>query len=32
MDREHGATEAAAFVRQVDFPPSNIAFDGQFDR
>ncbi len=32
MDREHGATEAAAFVRRVDFPPSAIAFDAQFDR
>ncbi len=32
MDREHGATEAADFVRSVDFKPSDIAFDGQFDR
>ncbi len=32
MDREHGATEAAAFVKKIDFKPSNIAFDGQFDR
>ena len=32
MDREHGATEACDFVRSVDFKPSNIAFDGQFDR
>jgi sugar phosphate isomerase/epimerase len=32
MDREHGATEAAAFVRRVDFAPSAIAFDAQFDR
>ncbi len=32
MDREHGATEAAAFVRKVDFPPSAISFDSQFDR
>jgi sugar phosphate isomerase/epimerase len=32
MDREHGATEAAAFVRKVDFAPSKIAFDSQFDR
>lgn len=31
MDREHGATEAAAFVRRLDFPPSDIAFDGQFE-
>jgi sugar phosphate isomerase/epimerase len=32
MDREHGATEAAAFVKKVDFAPSKIAFDSQFDR
>ncbi len=32
MDREHGATEAAAFVRRIDFKPSEIAFDAQFDR
>ena len=32
MDREHGAAEAAAFVRKLDFKPSNIAFDAQFDR
>ncbi len=32
MDREHGATEAAAFVRKADFKPSAIAFDAQFDR
>ena len=32
MDRDHGAAEAAAFVRRVDFPPSKIAFDAQFDR
>jgi sugar phosphate isomerase/epimerase len=32
MDRRHGALEAAAFVRKLDFPPSNIAFDAQFDR
>jgi sugar phosphate isomerase/epimerase len=31
MDREHGAAEAAAFVKKVDFKPSNIAFDAQFD-
>ncbi|MEM8496054.1 MAG: sugar phosphate isomerase/epimerase, partial [Planctomycetota bacterium] len=31
MDREHGATEAAAFVKKIDFPRSDIAFDGQFD-
>ncbi len=30
MDREHGAAEAAAFVRRVDFPPSDLVFDAQF--
>jgi len=32
MDREHGAREACDFVRRIDFPPSDIAFDAQFDR
>ncbi len=32
MDRAHGATEAAAFVRKVDFPPSALAFDAAFDK
>ena len=32
MDREHGAREAAAFVKRIDFEPSAIAFDAQFDR
>jgi sugar phosphate isomerase/epimerase len=32
MDREHGATEAAAFVKKVNFAPSKFAFDAQFDR
>jgi sugar phosphate isomerase/epimerase len=32
MDRDHGAAEAAAFVRKTDFKPSAIAFDAQFDR
>jgi sugar phosphate isomerase/epimerase len=32
MDREMGAAEAAAFVKKVDFAPSNIVFDAQFDR
>lgn len=27
MDREHGGREAAAFVKQLDFAPSNVAFD-----
>ena len=30
MDREHGASEAAAFVRRLDFPPSTRAFDAAF--
>lgn len=30
MDREFGATEAAAFVKRLDFPPSDIVFDAQF--
>lgn len=32
MDREFGATEAAAFVRKLNFKRSAIAFDAQFDR
>lgn len=32
MDREHGATEAAAFVRRIDFKPSDLAFDAAFAR
>lgn len=32
MDREAGATESAAFVKKLDFAPSNIVFDAQFDR
>lgn len=32
MDREHGAKEAAEFVRKVDFPPSNVAFDAAFEK
>ena len=32
MDRIHGATEAAAFVRRLDFPPSAVAFDAAFDK
>ncbi|MDX2146241.1 MAG: sugar phosphate isomerase/epimerase family protein [Planctomycetota bacterium] len=31
MDRVHGATESAAFVRQIDFTPSNRAFDAAFE-
>lgn len=30
MDRIHGATEAAAFVRRLDFQPSTVAFDAAF--
>ena len=32
MDREHGATEAAAFVKRKDFKPSNLAFDAAFEK
>jgi hypothetical protein len=32
MDREHGAKEACAFVRKVDFPRSARAFDASFDK
>jgi sugar phosphate isomerase/epimerase len=32
MDREAGAAEACKFVKSVDFPPSEIVFDAQFDR
>ena len=32
MDREHGATEAAAFLRKLDFAPSAIAFDAAFEK
>ena len=32
MDREHGAREACAFVKNIDFKPSAIAFDAQFDK
>ena len=30
MDREFGATEAAAFVRRLDFPQSDLRFDAAF--
>lgn len=30
MNREHGAEEACGFVRDVDFPPSDIDFDAAF--
>ncbi len=32
MDREFGAKEACEFVRKVDFPASNIAFDAAFEK
>ncbi len=32
MDREHGAAEAAAFLRRLDFAPSAVAFDAAFER
>ncbi|HEY3283560.1 MAG TPA: sugar phosphate isomerase/epimerase family protein [Armatimonadota bacterium] len=32
MDREHGAREAAAFVKKLDFEPSNVAFDAAFEK
>jgi sugar phosphate isomerase/epimerase len=30
MDREFGAAESCAYVKRIDFPPSNIIFDAQF--
>jgi len=30
MDREHGAAEAAAFVKKLDFKTSGVAFDAAF--
>lgn len=32
MNRDHGAAEAADFVRKVDYPRSQFSFDAQFDR
>ena len=32
MDRVHGATESAAYVRRLDFPASAVAFDAAFDK
>ncbi len=32
MDREHGAAESAEFVKNVDFKPSERAFDSAFDK
>jgi sugar phosphate isomerase/epimerase len=31
MDREHGAAEAARFVREIDFEPSRRSFDAAFE-
>ncbi|MDD4636974.1 MAG: sugar phosphate isomerase/epimerase [Bacteroidales bacterium] len=31
MDRDRGAKEACEFVRRIDFPPSEIAFDAAYD-
>ena len=30
MDRDHGAADAAAFLRRTDFPPSSVIFDAAF--
>jgi sugar phosphate isomerase/epimerase len=32
MDREFGAKEACEFVRKVDFPSSDVAFDAAFEK
>jgi len=32
MNREHGAREACEFVREIDFAPSQVAFDSAFDK
>ena len=32
MHREHGAREAAQFVRTLDFTPSSVAFDAAFEK
>jgi sugar phosphate isomerase/epimerase len=32
MDRIHGATEASAFVRKLDFAPNQAAFDAAFSK
>lgn len=31
MDREHGAREACEYVKDIDFPPSDINFDAAFE-
>ena len=32
MDRIHGATESCAYVKNIDFTPSDVAFDAAFDK
>ena len=32
MDREMGAAESCAFVKRIDFSPSNVAFDAAFSK
>lgn len=32
MDRIHGATESCDFVRNLDFAPSDVAFDAAFEK
>ncbi len=32
MDREQGAREASAFVRNMDFEPSRVSFDAAFEK
>ena len=32
MNRDFGASEACDFVRQIDFTPSDVAFDAAFDK
>lgn len=32
MDREHGAAEACDFVKNIDFKPSQVAFDSAFEK
>ena len=32
MNREYGAKDACEFVRRIDFPASDIAFDAAFEQ
>jgi sugar phosphate isomerase/epimerase len=32
MNRVHGATESCSFIRKLDFPPNQVAFDAAFSR